>query len=294
MELVYETLTRCPSCGGGSLTQTDAQACLARCEDCGLRFDNPRPDAASISTFYSRQGQYDGWLSNLPARHELWLRRWKRLRGHLPAGGKILDVGAGIGQFLSLSGTGWEVDGTELSPVARKIASERWGISLREGQLEDLHLPDAAYDAVTLFHVLEHVPQPGQTLREIHRILAPGGCAVFAVPDEWGATSARLHRILARLGTGLPGRGRDGIRTIHTKPTLGELHLTRFRPSSLRKALEHAGFEVVILEPDPHHPPSGLVGLLQDVSWNLSRALMGLREDANVHPAILAIARKPR
>lgn len=294
MELVYETLTRCPSCGGGTLTQSDAQACLARCEDCGLRFDNPRPDADSISTFYSRQGQYDGWLSNLPARRKLWLRRWNRLRAHLPAGGRILDVGAGIGQFLSLSGEGWEVDGTELSPVARRIASERWGISLREGQLEDLRLPDAAYDVVTLFHVLEHVPQPGTTLREILRILKPGGCAVFAVPDEWGATSARAHRFLARFGAGLTNRGRDGIRTIHTKPSLGELHLSRFRPSSLRQALVNAGFEVVLLEPDPHHPPGGLVGLLQDLSWNLSRVAMRLKEDANLHPAILAIARKHR
>lgn len=291
-DLVCETLGKCPSCGGGSLARFDAEARLDRCGTCGLVFDNPRPDAASIAAFYSRQTQYDGWLCGLAARERLWARRWKRLRPFLPAGGSILDVGAGIGQFLSQAGPGWTADGTELSPVARRLARERWNIELREGILEDLALPEASYDAVTLFHVLEHVPFPGRTLDEIHRILKPGGSVVIAVPDEWGAATARLHRCMRLVGAGFAGRGRSGIRTIHTKEGLEELHLSRFRPSSLRQLLTGHGFDVALLGPDPHQPPVGTEGLVMDVSWNLSRMAMAVSENLNFHPAILAVARR--
>lgn len=293
MEIACEKLDGCPACGGGEIQVLDEPACLWKCLRCDLVFDNPRPDAPSIDAFYARQGQYDGWLSNLEARQVLWLRRWSLIRPFLPRTGAILDVGAGIGQFLSLAGEGWTTSGTELSPVARTIAKERWGIELLGGHLEGLGLPSESFDVVSMFHVLEHVPRPGETLAEIRRILKPGGVVVLAVPDEWGAATARISRVARLLGVTFAGRGQAGIRTIHTRQDLQELHLSRFRPDSLARLVEFGGFTLETVQPDPHQPPGGWDGMVMGASYQVSRALMRIRGSWNVHPAIMAIARRP-
>ena len=103
----------------------------------------------------------------------------------LPAqpGGRLLDVGCGSGDWLSgMRRHGWRVQGVEFDPAAAAAARAR-GLPVLVGTLEQQHLPAASFDAITLNHVIEHVPDPAATLRECARLLRPGGRIVLFTPN---------------------------------------------------------------------------------------------------------------
>lgn len=105
----------------------------------------------------------------------------KKLR---PQGGTVLDVGCGAGDFLAvMQATGqWQVIGLEPNAEAARVAREHRGLNVRVGQLPDGTLPAKSFDVITLWHVLEHVPNPGEVMDEVRRLLSPRGVVVVAVP----------------------------------------------------------------------------------------------------------------
>jgi 2-polyprenyl-3-methyl-5-hydroxy-6-metoxy-1,4-benzoquinol methylase len=121
-------------------------------------------------------------------------------------GARLLDIGAGIGTFLSLARDTWacKVTGTEVSSMAVRIAQERYGIALLFGRVEDVQLPNGSFEIVTLWHVLEHLPSPAQTLDLCYHPLANDGWLAIAVPNDDDARSDTLVRAyrLANLLTG--------------------------------------------------------------------------------------------
>lgn len=288
----HETLHQCPACGGSRLRPWDAEAHLQTCSDCSTVFDNPRLDGPGIEAFYAKFGQYDHWLEDLPGRETVWRRRLEVIGRHAKPG-RILDVGAGIGQFLSLArAQGYTVDGVELSPRGCAHAKERFQVDLRQGRLEEHEFPDASFDAITIFHVLEHVPSPMETIATCRRLLAPGGILVVAVPNEIDSLTSRLHRLKVGLGiTANPIRGRRGVKSLVNNPSLDEVHLTRFTQRSLRGVLERGGFEVVHLGVDRHLPEVGAKGIGRRLHTRLTEwihASLGLL----LHPTMIACARK--
>ena len=94
-----ETLYKCVLCDSIALEYFDYDHNIARCQECGLLFDNPRPTLESIINYYSAQDKYDNWLFNEKARDDLWRRRLLKMRKYNSVG-PIVDIGAGIGQFL--------------------------------------------------------------------------------------------------------------------------------------------------------------------------------------------------
>lgn len=105
---------------------------------------------------------------------------------HAQRGGRLLDVGCGSGGFLSLmKELGWECEGVEPDPGAAKVAVSL-GHNVRHGSIEDLDLPEAHYDAVTLSHVMEHFPDPKVAMAAIARVLKPGGILVSTSPNPTG------------------------------------------------------------------------------------------------------------
>ena len=114
----------------------------------------------------------------------LWKRRLKKLI-HFGATGALLDIGAGYGQFLHHARPFFsDVTGTEVSASAVALAKEKYSLSLLAGQIEELKLPLHSFDTITLFHVLEHVPDPGKLVRRCHALLKSQGMLVIAVPND--------------------------------------------------------------------------------------------------------------
>lgn len=146
------------------------------------------------------------------------------LRG-LPAGSRVLDLGAGDGRLAAaLARAGHRV--TAVEPF-RDVGAAHGvdGVEIVRSGIEELELPTHAYQVVVLWHVLEHLADPGTALARVRGWLAPRGRLLVGVPN--------LESLQARLG-------RD--RWFHLDP---QRHLVHFTPRGLDLLLERSGFRVV-------------------------------------------------
>jgi SAM-dependent methyltransferase len=93
--------------------------------------------------------------------------------------GSVLDIGAGTADFLvRCKNQGWKINGVEVNKTARELAKQK-GIDLKEN-LDQIH---ETYDVITLWHVLEHLPDLQKSIERIENLLRPGGSLVIAVPN---------------------------------------------------------------------------------------------------------------
>jgi SAM-dependent methyltransferase len=286
-----ETAPCCDVCRSARIHNVDPDFHFCRCDACGYVFDSPRPSAAQIAVFYSQPGKYDSWLREERSRDALWQRRLAKFLPH-KAEGNLLDIGAGVGQFLYLArGSFTEVAGTEVSRSAIKIAKDKYGIELYEGEAEALPLPPAAFDNICLFHVLEHVAGPSGLLGRCRELLRPQGTLVIAVPNDVLAWSSWIKKHGKRLRL---------KRFQKFSPVLGisraggsrEIHLSHFTPAVLRRVVEGAGLTVVEESLDPYYVAGGARLLLESAYYGLHRALHALFK-INRYETIWMIARKP-
>src|SRR4029077_5425962 len=185
-----------------------------------------------------------------------------------------------------------EVYGTEVSSTAVEIASQRYGLELFHGTVDDLAKTDIVFDNISLFHVLEHVPDPKALLRTCHSLLNPGGVLIVAVPNEVASLRAVLRRILVRGNLKKPGdRGMLGLPRIRLDGSIGEIHLSHFTPKVLRHLMNSTGFSILTSTLDPYYITSGLARVRSDLYYMFCLCLRGLF-GINVYDAILVIARK--
>jgi SAM-dependent methyltransferase len=222
----------CPVCGGdwarARYGLPGVRFRIVDCTSCGLGRLHPRPAQDVIARFYpaSYYGVtgakfiplIEGLVRLLGARHVRALSRG------LEAGARVLDVGCGRGVLLSaLARRGFEAHGFEVSPSAAagvdRRAVIRFGKNLREAEY-----PRSYFDQVIIWHVLEHLPDPRQTLDEIRRVLKPGGRLVVAVPN-YSSFQARC----------------SGAGWFHLDPPR---HLYHFPAQGLRRLLDSTGFRV--------------------------------------------------
>jgi 2-polyprenyl-3-methyl-5-hydroxy-6-metoxy-1,4-benzoquinol methylase len=145
--------------------------------------------------------------------------------------GRLLDVGCGSGKFLhKMAERGWQGVGTDFDEKAIEHARTRYerdGLNLRfyAGDLSDAGLSAASFDAVTMNHVIEHVPDPKELLQQIHRLLKLGGRLVAATPNVKSFGHSRF---------GPDWRGLEPPR-----------HLQIFSPRALEQCAKNAGFRAV-------------------------------------------------
>jgi len=154
------------------------------------------PGSAEIAGFYPNQYWWSAAKPGLLKKFEAIYRRMA-LRGHVSfiskaagnrSGLALLDVGCGSASLLGLmKKRGFRVMGVDFSSEASAVAKDENGVQVVVGSLEDAAFPDASFDIVTLFHVMEHVTNPRDVLQEVGRILRPGGSVVLQVPniDSW-------------------------------------------------------------------------------------------------------------
>ena len=242
-----EQLVACDLCGGTHLSTVSSAAKVVECVSCGYRFANPRPSQAEIAASYSTEDFYDEWIEAEAGRLRMWSKRLELLKRTGPKV-RLLDVGAGIGTFLSLARAqfGWDVVGTEVSASAIGIARDRYGIELMPGRIEDLALSAGAFDLITLWHVLEHVPSPAQTLALCRTLLAPDGLLAVAVPND---DDGRFWLVRTK---GWLRRREPPPRYESLKP-YQEVHLSQFKGRVVERALRSRGFRVEFVTVDDHY-----------------------------------------
>ncbi len=214
------------------LERPDVSARLVRCTRCGLIYQTPRPTPEEIGEHYPPQ--YDSYadvtqqLQSALVRYAVNYGMAKRC-GFLTrrkAPGRVLDIGCAMGAFLlGMRERGWDVQGVEFNAEVAEAARARHSLDVFPGTLEEARFADASFDAVTMWDVLEHVHDPAATLREIQRILKPGGLLVTRVPNgaSWDA------KLFGEYWAGL-----DAPR-----------HLFLFAPDTLTRLLEQAGLTVL-------------------------------------------------
>ena len=201
---------------------------MGYCGRCKLNVTTPVPAESKIASYYP-SGYYGSgqrfnpiveWLLN----HLYSYRALQIESKHKP--GKVLDIGCGRGLLLhKLRQRGWEPHGTELSEEAAAYAKNKLGLPVTTQELKDCHFPDEEFDVVILWHVLEHVRAPRAMLKEVSRVLKPGGVLLVAVPN-FGSSEARW--------TG-PGWFHLDV----------PRHLTHFTPRTLKSALNNAGLQLM-------------------------------------------------
>jgi SAM-dependent methyltransferase len=199
---------------------------LRRCGVCGLTRTAPQPDATSMALYYPPGYYGRGKRYGRPLEALLdWLYAFRGRLIEMANGlepGRVLDIGCGRGLLLhQLRKRGWDVLGTEMTEESASHARDVLRIDVRAGLLSDLGFADGEFDTVILWHVLEHIPDPGGLLTEVARILRPGGTLLVAVPN--------FASIEARAGKA------------HWFHLDVPRHLNHFTPATLRAALGAAG-----------------------------------------------------
>jgi 2-polyprenyl-3-methyl-5-hydroxy-6-metoxy-1,4-benzoquinol methylase len=178
--------------------RADGDFTIVRCGGCGLRYLDPQPAPEALERLYAH-GYYhsDDPLARGYARYTAEAENWRatfrdRLRHLPPPPARLLDVGAAVGFFVEQArAAGYEATGVEPSTWASGYAREQLGQPVETGTLEARAYPEASFDVVTLWEVIEHVPDPRAFLQEIARVLAPGGTLALSTPDA-GSLAARL------------------------------------------------------------------------------------------------------
>ena len=161
---------------------------LRRDEQYDLLATFPRPTLKELPDFYKSEK----YISHTDSKRSFFDRIYQTVKSYMlqkkigwieekkPAKGEILDLGAGTGDFLAeAKKNGWEVAGVEPNEGARKLAAEK-GVRLLEDTSE---FSEHSFDVISMWHVLEHVPDLDEQIKELYRLLKPDGLLIIAVPN---------------------------------------------------------------------------------------------------------------
>jgi 2-polyprenyl-3-methyl-5-hydroxy-6-metoxy-1,4-benzoquinol methylase len=196
---------------------------IVECRSCGIVYMNPRPDHLAVQDAYGDVEDVR-YVEEEEGRVATFSESLDHVRRFAPSG-RLLDVGCHVGTFIELAeDAGFEVAGVEPSRWAAKRAESRVRGPVHVGVVEDAPLPEGAYDLVTMWDVIEHLPDPASTLRAVHSALRPGG--VFAVTTM--DVEALFPRVAGRFW-----------------PWYMQMHLVYFSRRTLGELLRSCGFDVV-------------------------------------------------
>lgn len=154
----------------------------------------PKPDLEELPSYYksekyiSHTDSSSGFLDKIYQKVKSYMldKKLSWIKSKKGENSRLLDIGAGTGDFLlRAKDKNWKVNGVEPNPKARSLAAKK-GIELFENTAE---FPSHSFDVITMWHVLEHVPNLNDQLEELERILKPDGLLVVAVPNfkSWDA-----------------------------------------------------------------------------------------------------------
>lgn len=212
---------------------------IVQCYDCSFIFCNP----SILSSETLEKEHYDNPITYLASQNSNiehpYLNGFATIYKY-KQGGKLLDVGAGKGEFLFFAKRkGFLVSGFEPSPHFCEYATKNFDLELVCGDLNDFKKTNvglSSFDVITLFHVLEHVKNPAEILIGLLPLLSKDGVAYIEVPNA-DATLLRFVDVFYRIM-------RKGWSS-RLSPVHPPFHSIGYTKESLRRILKDTGFEIV-------------------------------------------------
>jgi 2-polyprenyl-3-methyl-5-hydroxy-6-metoxy-1,4-benzoquinol methylase len=204
-------------------------AAIVRCEACGLIFVSPRVAQGALENQYTEETFQEAYF------RDLYLPQAEALRGNFrymlslvakrrAPPGRLRDIGCAVGLLVDEARKmGYEARGHELSTWAARYAREKLGLEVASGVLAELG--EASEDVVTFVETIEHLPDPLAALKEIRRILRPGGACMVTTPNWRSVERWRMGRSWEAIAP-------DG-------------HIYYFDARTLTRHLELAGFSKI-------------------------------------------------
>ena len=175
----------CPSCGFSNISEVyhAKEFCLQKCHDCGLvskktgDLSRGRVQKIQDSVYTDLEARTANRMFKKMARDRLKiLRRFKNR-------GKLLEIGCATGEFVEEADkAGFDATGIDSSRIYSSYAAGL-GLDVRCGRLEDFDFPRESFDVIAMFHLLEHIEEPGRFLWETKSYLTPGGLIYIIVPN---------------------------------------------------------------------------------------------------------------
>jgi 2-polyprenyl-3-methyl-5-hydroxy-6-metoxy-1,4-benzoquinol methylase len=239
--------TNCPVCSSADIknilsakdyTVSGETFMIAACGSCSLRFTQDVPDAASISPYYKSEDyiSHTNTSKGLVNKLYQWVRKKTlRQKGKLierATGirkGNLLDLGSGTGAFVNeMKQRGWQAEGLEPDADARTVAKQLYNIDLTDTRQFYQLLP-SFYDAITLWHVLEHVHDLQQYIQQLKKILKENGKLFIAVPNYTSGDAAIYKEHWAAYDV--------------------PRHLYHFSPQSMQALMEKNGLKIQQYKP---------------------------------------------
>ena len=234
-------VARCQLCGGGDrdLRFQDGPFRVVACRGCSLVYVTPRLQGAALLAVYDegywkssnpKQRGYADYARESALYLKTFEKRMRLVSRHLPSKARILDVGCAAGYFLRVAQRhGHDVHGVELSPAIaveaqKALGADRVHIGLLDDAIAAMDHQPASFDLITLWDVIEHVPDPQALLRRIRQLLKPDGRLLLETQN----VASRWARLLGR-------------RWHHYKH---DEHLYHFDPTTIRRLLGDCGFAV--------------------------------------------------
>lgn len=193
--------THCPACGASLVqavlsvkdyTVSGENFSIWQCSNCTLRFTQDVPDEKSVGIYYksedyiSHSNTSKGFINRIYQFIRKRTLKQKRKLITVVTGltsGRLLDVGSGAGAFVNeMKQNGWDVTGLEPDADARRIAKESFNCDLQTTD-QLFQLQKGSFDAITLWHVLEHVHDLHHYLQQLSSLLTENGRLIIAVPN---------------------------------------------------------------------------------------------------------------
>jgi 2-polyprenyl-3-methyl-5-hydroxy-6-metoxy-1,4-benzoquinol methylase len=292
-----EHLAACPVCHSSNfepfieaIDQTVSRETfsLVKCLSCGFVFTNPRPFAAELGKYYksedyiSHSDTSKGFINSTyqTVRKYTLLKKLQLISRYFKTG-NVLDIGCGTGDFLkTMKDAKWEVQGVEPDADARRIASEKLGTSvLNESEMQGL--PNEHFHVITMWHVLEHVPDLNKRVEELKRLLKPNGLIIVAVPNR-DSLDAKIY---------------GNLWAAYDVPR----HLYHFRPKDIELLFKNHGMRVTGIKPmvfDSFYvsmlsekAKSGKTNLIRS-TWNGLRSNLSAMVNGKTYSSQIYIIRK--
>jgi 2-polyprenyl-3-methyl-5-hydroxy-6-metoxy-1,4-benzoquinol methylase len=226
-------MEKCPNCEARRFTTvyTGREYSLLRCNQCGLVVKHVEGLTAQAVQGLQDQVYYDTGRLQLPVTFRVASERLELLR-QFASGGRLLEIGCATGEFLDFARhAGFDVMGVDASRTYCDCATAR-GLDVRLGRLEDLDLAPGSLDVVAMFHLIEHLQNPADTLSRVHDLLAPGGKVIIVTPNLEAATDRMF------------GFSRPNFH----QPD----HLLFFSPETLGQLLTRCGFQAELVTTREH------------------------------------------